>query len=397
MPLQSKMRLSMKKLITIMLILAIIFTFVACNDKTTLNSVKNNSGSDNKQNNGSSDSPQYDIAAREDWESISGNFVRDDSSQYNNAVLQIKYLSNDCAMFEFRLMEGSESEDSAESLVIPAILIVGEDGIGHYESLPEIEKPFTIDFKLSKDGKNLTITHQGEIDISPDGVYNFVSSDLEVSEVSAISILEHLATAATSLNHNNGDYIIEYPQELVANWFYPVKAVFKDSGAVIAKFLIAKDLSAVYRADDDIEPVLIFGSAQPMLDDTTMPFESDPPEDEDTGELIYDTIPIVDVIIEDGVFFLPAQESKLIVLMPWELPYILKAESSDTSIIEVDENGVVRAISMGDATISGTISIDDGEKAFSIEITVGNPKADFPDVFDYMDDTNDTDSGGNDD
>lgn len=39
-----------------------------------------------------------------------------------------------------------------------------------------------------------------------------------------------------------------------------MEATFDDTGVVLAKFLIAKDLSAVYRVDDDIDPFLIFGS-----------------------------------------------------------------------------------------------------------------------------------------
>jgi hypothetical protein len=372
-------RFNIKKLITIILVFTIIFTFVACNDKATSNKIdnkdnidktQNTDNSDKEQNTDNSANPQAETATREDWESISGNFVREDFSQFNSAILQVKYLSNDCLMFEFRLTEGDESEDNTDKLVIPSIFIVDEDGIGHYESLPDSESPLKIDFVMSKDGSSITVTHNGELDISPDGVYIFADNRLEVSEISAISILEHLPTAATSLNQNNGEYIVQYPEALVAYWFYPVQAVFKDSGAIISKFLIAKDLSAVYRADDDIEPVLIFGSAQPMMDATAIPFESDPPEDEVTGELLNYEIPIVNVEIEDGVYLMLGQESKLVVAMPWDLIYTLKAESSDSSIIEIDENGVIKTLSVGEATIFGTVSIDDGEKEFSINVTV---------------------------
>ena len=101
----------MKKIITILLIFTIMFLLVACNDKTTLNNVENNDNSkveqnnnvNNEQNNNPDNNIEAETASREDWEAIKGSFVRDDSSQYNNAVLQMKYLSNDCVMFEFRL------------------------------------------------------------------------------------------------------------------------------------------------------------------------------------------------------------------------------------------------------------------------------------------------------
>jgi hypothetical protein len=346
----------MSKIITIILAVATIFTLPACNSDD------------------GSKKAQYNDAARVVWESVSGVYVREDSSQYNNAVLQMKYLSNNCVMFEFRLMEGSESEDSADTLVLPSVLLVDEDGVGRFESLPDSEQPFGINVALSEDGHRATVTHSGELSISPDGVYNFTDDSLEVSEVSAISILEHLPTAATSLNHNNGEYTIQYPDELVADWFYPVQAVFCDSGAVLAKFLIAKDLSAVYRADDDIEPVLIFGSAQPMLDAETIPLHNGVSEGEETAEWADETMPIVGAVIVDGVHLAVGQESRLTVMMPWKLPHTLTAESSDPSVVDVDKNGVVKAVSAGEATISGTIAVDDGEKKFSIKVSVAKEK-----------------------
>lgn len=308
------------------------------------------------------------------WESISGSYVREDSSQYNNAVLQMKYLSNDCVMFEFRLMEGSEAEDMADNLVLPFVMIVGDDGVGRYETLPESEKPFSLEFALAKDGKSVTVKHQGELPMSPDGVYTFTDGGLEVSEISAIAILEHLPTVATSLNHNNGAYTVQYPDALVSDWFYPVQAVFEDSGEVLAKFLIAKDLSAVYRVDDGIDPVLIFGSAQPMLNAETMPFRDEMPEGEEIAEWANEPMPIVGAEIADGVYLAPGQESRLTVTMPWELPYTLIAESSDPSVAEVNEKGVIKGVSAGEATISGTIEVDDGKKKFSIKVLVGKEK-----------------------
>jgi hypothetical protein len=54
--------------------------------------------------------------------------------------------------------------------------------------------------------------------------------------------------------------------KLIDDWFYPVEATFHDTGVVLSKFLVAKDLSAVYCVDDDIDPILIFGSPHHMMD-----------------------------------------------------------------------------------------------------------------------------------
>ncbi|MDY0235372.1 MAG: hypothetical protein RBR71_05060 [Gudongella sp.] len=308
------------------------------------------------------------------WETLSGEFTRNDSSQYNNASLQMKYLSNDCVMFEFRLMEGSESQDWADTLILPFILLVDQNGVGHYESDPDATNPITIDFLLSEEGQRITVTHTGDVSISPDGVYDFVSEGLELSERSATAILDHLPTAATSLNSNNGAYTIQYPDALVSDWFYPVEVTFDDNGVALAKFIIAKDLSAVYRVDEDIDPVLIFGSAQPMLDCETIQYNNiDLEETDEDGAYIeesYEMLPLVSVVLEDGIALLPRTTTELHPTMPWEVPYTLTVESSDISVITVDENSIVTAISEGEATLSGTLYIDDGQKDFSIDLIV---------------------------
>jgi len=308
------------------------------------------------------------------WETLSGEFTRNDSSQYNNASLQMKYLSNDCVMFEFRLMEGSESQDWADTLILPFVLLVDDNGVGHYESDADATNPITIDFFLSEDGQQITVTHTGDVSISPDGVYDFVYEGLEISERSATAILDHLPTAVTSLNSNNGAYTIQYPDALVSDWFYPVEATFDDNGVILAKFIIAKDLSAVYRVDDDIDPVLIFGSAQPMLDAEIIQYNKvDSEEPDEDGTYIEEScemLPLVSVGLEDGTILTSGTTTELLPIMPWELPYTLTAESSDSSVVAVDENGIVTAICEGEATLSGILYIDDGQKAFSIDVIV---------------------------
>lgn len=353
----------MRKLVMILLTGALVLGLTACKN------TKAPAPSSSPSQTSSAQTGDEDDWAK--WETVTGSFAWDESSQYTNKVLQMKYLSNGCVMFEFRLMEGSESNDTAEELILPGILVVGDDGIGRYETLPDSENPYGIEVALSDDGQSADVTHTGEIDISPDGTYTLTDESLEVSEVSAITILEHLPTAATSLNHNNGEYVIHYPDALVANWFYPVEATFADSGAVIAKFLIAKDMSAVYRADDDIEPALIFGTAQPMMDYEIIPVHNEANvEDEEIAEPSYEPEPIVYAELADGVNLTVGQVSQVTVVLPWELPYTLTCATADTDVIEADESGAVRALAPGEAVISCSITVDDGYKEFSIEVSV---------------------------
>ncbi len=318
----------------------------------------------------------------EEWEGMNAAFAREGSSQYDNATLMMKYLSNGCALFEFRLMEGSESEDSAVDAIVSGILMIEDNGTGIYETIPDAENPFSIHFSLSKDGQTVDVTHDGAIEISPDGRYLFVENRIEVSDVSVGEVLGFLPTAATSLNSNLGAYTIQYPDALISDWFYSVEAVFDDSGAVLAKFLIAKDLSAVFRADDDMEPVMIFGSAQPMMDAYVME-KADLSSVEGSGEITdsstddstddssdYEPRQLVYVTLEQGTHMTPGTSGKLLAVLPADLPYTLTAESLDKAVAVVDENGVVTAVGDGETEIQCVVACEDGVANISIPICV---------------------------
>lgn len=310
------------------------------------------------------------------WKTVCGSYAWDESSQYTNSVLDLMWLDDGCVLFEFNLMEGSEAEDSATLLTVSGVLNVQEDGSGLYETASEDgESHLTIGFDLSEDGQHVTVSHEGVLPISPDGSYTFSDSGMEVSDYSATELVRYLPTAATSLNANLGAYTLNYPEGLVSGWFYPTDATFDDSGACLAKFIVAKDLSAVFRVDDDIEPVLIYGSAQPMMDaevwpelDDAEPDESG--EDEAPAELSYDLCPVVSVGTDNGTVLSGGESTVLTVELPWDLPFTLEARSSDPSIADVDENGVITAVSSGETSIAGTLTVEDGVKDFEIIITV---------------------------
>jgi len=343
--------MKIKKILALLLAALLCFVLFACGDKEK------------------DDEPVIDDTPAV-WQEVKGNFAREGSSQYNNATLQLMYLGNGCAMFEFRLMEGSESEDWAWDVVLPFVALIDDDGIGRYESDPDSENPLKITLELSEDGKTVTAAHTGEMPIPCDGVYTFNDEGLEVTEVSAAVILDHLPTAATSLNHNLGAYTMTYSEEVIAGWFYPVEATFDDTGAALAKFIIARDLSAVYRVDDDIEPTLLFGSSQPMLDYENYIYpDVDEETDEGTdGEPI--AVPLVGVISEAGLMLEPGGTSRLTAVLPWDFDYTIGAKSSDPSIVTVNGAGELTAIAAGTAAISGTLAVDGGSKAFELEITV---------------------------
>lgn len=309
------------------------------------------------------------------WETVCGSYTWNESSQYTNSVLALMWLEEGSVLFEFNLMEGSEDEDSAIELTVSGVLNVQKDGSGIYEAASDDgESLLTIGFEISKDGKQVTVSHKGELPISPDGNYTFTVSGIEVSDYSATELVRYLPADATGLNTDLGAYTLNYPESLVSGWFYPIDATFDDSGEYLAKFIVAKDLSAVFRVDDDIEPVLIYGSAKPMMDAETWPEFDDEDyegsEDEPMGELIYDMEPLVSVGADNGTFLTVGESTTLLANLPWDLPFTLKAGSADTSIADVDENGVITAVTTGETSITGTLTVEDGVKDFEIIISV---------------------------
>ena len=375
----------MKKYTAVFLIMVFVVLLAGCTEKiyntkpelttsiTPAADVKTDSGETRAF--GSADVPLV-------WERLHDTFARDDSSQYNNAVLMMKYLSNGCAMFEFRLMEGSEADDFAFDTIIAGVLIIDDNGTGVYETIPDAYNPFSIQFVLSDDGETVDVTYDGALEISPDGRYSFVEAYVEVSEFSAGAILEHLPTAATSLNSNLGAYTINYPDALISGWFYSVEAVFDDSGLTLAKFLVAKDMSAVFRADDDIEPVMIFGSAQPMMDAYVlekMEFSAtesgSSAEYEDVGEHEVpedDYRQLVYVTLDSGAYMTPGTSGQLAVVLPYDLPYTWEIESLDETVAVADENGMVTAVGEGETAIVCVVMCEDGVALTGVYVYVTN-------------------------
>ena len=309
------------------------------------------------------------------WETVCGSYAWDESSQYTNSVLSLMWLDNGCVLFEFNLMEGSEEEDSATELTVSGVLHVQEDGSGIYEAASDDgESRLMIAFAISEDGKQVSVSHEGELPISPDGNYTFTDSGMEVSDYSATELVRYLPTDATGLNTDLGAYTLNYPESLVSGWFYPLDATFDDTGECLAKFIVAKDLSAVFRVDNGMEPVLIYGSAQPMMDAETWPeFDDEVNEgsvDEPAEEISYEPYPLVSVGADNGTFLTVGESTMLLANLPWDLPFTLEASSADTSIADVDENGVITAVTPGETSIIGTLTVEDGVKEFEIIINV---------------------------
>jgi len=318
----------------------------------------------------------------EDWKKAEGSYTWKESSQYNNGKLIIKPVEEDLFLFSFDVMRGSEAEDSAYDYALGGIFLVDDKGTGEAEF--EVDKKLVkLNFTL-KD-KTVTVKQTGTMPADVSGAYEFTEKTFEASEAAAAAILEGIAPVKTSLNETNRPYQLVYGSEAIGGWFHEVKAV--NNGHMFARFLVASDLSAVYRADEPKEPpVLIFGSPASMLTAKTVPLENNdeeaeeepaPPEgateeksDGKGGDAQDQTklSAVVEVGPEEAEIKV-GESSKLVVKIPGNLKYNLSdLKSSAADKISVDGKGILTAKAEGTAEITGKLTVDEASKDFKVKV-----------------------------
>lgn len=313
------------------------------------------------------------------WNEVKGTYAKEDNNQYNSGVLSLMYLDNDVVMFEFSMMEGSESQDTSKDFRLAGAFYIDDNGRGIYEHPKTGNVILTFDLT----GDKVTVKQTGTLPINVSGEYGFIDNHIQVTEYGAIEILEQLPTAATSLNHNLGEYKLSMSEEMVDGWFYDVKANFVDTKALLAEFYIASDISAVYRVDTDT-PVLIWGSAQPMLDATyladsdvlygiTIDENNSNANNEDSIEGNIET-GYVAVTLQNYSIAV-GDSTQVIFKVPGNLLYTFTCKSSNPEIAEINDKGVITSIGDGETTITGMITIDGAEKPYELTITSFDKKA----------------------
>ena len=212
---------------------------------------------------GQSESTNSDKTAKAAlWKDADGSYTEEKSSQYTNGKLQLKLMENNCVLYNFDVMKGSEKDDLADEFDAAGTFLIEDNGVGT-SSLMMDKKEVKLTFK--RDGKKVIVTQEGELVLPVKGTYVFAEKALQVSENAAVEILENLAPVTTSLNDSNRPYNLEYSDEPENDKFVVVRAINTKSNTMFARFLVANDLSSVYRQDEENEPpTLIFGKEANM-------------------------------------------------------------------------------------------------------------------------------------
>lgn len=325
----------------------------------------------------------------EEWKKAEGSYTWKESSQYNNGRLIIKPMEEDLFLFEFNVMRGSEKEDSSYDFSTAGIFFVEDNGTAEAEFEVD-KKPVKLTFTLN--GKTITVKQTGTMPADVSGAYEFTEKGYEVSEAAATAVLEGIAPVKTSLNSTNRPYRLVYAHEAIGGWFYDVRAINEPSNKLFARFLVAADLSAVYRNDDVNNPQLIYGSPAAMLATKKAPLLPEEEEDEETSApegATEEKVEGKDDGAKENQFAISAvvnvepaepdikvgESSKLVVTVPGNLKYKLSdLKSSASDKVSVDDKGTLTAKAEGTATISGKLTIDEASREFKVEVNAYVPK-----------------------
>ena len=318
-------------------------------------------------------------AAPEDWFDVGGTFRQTTGAELAVGTLQLLPLDNGTVLFEIGvpLDEGMETEAVPTAFRLPGTFYIEENGTGTWEQDTE---DGTVSLAFTLEGKRVSIEQSGTLPSPVAGVYTWQSTALNATEECAGELLEGIATAATSLNESNRPYHLDMSNLVVDGWFYDMKAIHTPTNTVVGEFLIARDLSAVYRTDMEV-PTLIHGSAESMLsavqqvvlDAADMPavpagteaVQASSPADEGFGL----ELPLVDAV-PSRTSLTVGKTGQVAVITPGNVPATIVYASGNPDILTVDETGMMTGIVPGKATIGGTISVDGSEKDFSFEMTV---------------------------
>ena len=203
-----------------------------------------------------------------------------------------------------------------------------------------------------------------------------------------MAIIESLPANLTSLGPANRPYKLLYADETVDGWFYQVVAVHEPTNSIIAKYLVAADLSAVYRNDAE-EPGLIYGTPENMLvaqraplvedEEETQPaienaeLEGDAEEEEQSLSSDAQATPLV-VIAPEQESLRVGESTQIITMLPGNIGCtVADLQSSDTAIVKIDGERLV-GVAPGIATIKGNIHLEKGKKNFVVLVTVYEPQ-----------------------
>lgn len=327
-------------------------------------------------------------ASKKDWQNAQGSYVWTESSQFNNGILNIKPLEDDLYLYEFKVMRGSEAEDSAEDFQTAGVFLLNDAGKGEAELPLTNDIVVTLSFTLQD--KSIVVEQEGPLPLEVQGEYKYNEPDFDVSENAAVALIENLPGNLTSLTAANRPYKLLYADETVDGWFYQVIAVHEPTNNVLAKYLVAADLSAVYRNDDGVEePGLIYGSPENMLDAKKAPLveeeemeapaiengelEGKSDEEGQSGTNAAQLSPLV-VIAAEQESLLVGDSTEIKAQLPGKVGYTVADLASDnTSVVKVEGNKLI-GVAPGTATVKGNLHLEKGKKPFTVMVTVYEPK-----------------------
>lgn len=308
-------------------------------------------------------------AVVKDWKTATGCYAPlNQGSQLPQLTLQ--YVGQDTVVFAFLPSSGDP---------LAGVIPVGQDNVGVYQNE---ENGDQLAFAL--EGDRIVVSEVNTWPMAVAGTYVFQDAMVEANAQTAMALLAYLSPEITGLPPLKEAYRLEYGEEEIDTWFHELKAREADSDTVLARFYLAKDYSAIYRMDTNL-PTLIFGSAQSMLGqegEVSVEEQNFATEEENKqgiegmdAPILHDTRLVVLTCRPKSPLI--GETARVVVKTPGNLPYQVTVTSSNPDVVAVDEDGQLQVKKPGQTVISGKVTIYDGQKDVSFELTVSPPAIEF--------------------
>lgn len=157
----------------------------------------------------------------------------------------------------------------------------------------------------------------------------YITSGEKFNQVKAL--LESLPSAATGLNQYNRPYGFKLDRNLTGDYFYHVQSYRTDARTIIGDYLVAKDNSCAWRLNTGKEAMLIFGTADKLIQKAKVVLNSKRIVKGDYGTVR--------------------------VLVPGPLPYDLRLTSLNESVAKISADQKIIPVSYGKVDILADLKI----------------------------------------
>ena len=170
----------------------------------------------------------------------------------------------------------------------------------------------------------------------------YVTSGEKFNKVTAL--LENLPSATTGLNQYNRPYAFKLDRNLTGDYFYHVQSYQTETRSIIGDYLVAKDDSCAWRLNAGKEAIMIFGTADKLIQKAKVVLTSSRIAKGDYGTAR--------------------------VLVPGPLPYDIRLTSLNESVAKISADQKIVPVSYGKVDILADLKIGATVRSYKLRAYV---------------------------